>query len=196
MRALWVAVALLTAVVLLLALAVVVLAREIGLLSLRLPPAPALDSKEGPAVGDVPPRLYGTTPTGEAIPLTEPQVAPVLLIFLSSRCRPCVELASDMPAILRDWPGMSIRPVVSGPLAEVRKMTGLGSDIVRDEHDRIKDALGILGSPFAMLMDTSGQVAARGVVNTREMVSSLIEGNVRTGYEGMWFSEPSEASNS
>lgn len=189
MSLIWITVIVVMAVVvIILAIAMLALAREVGLLSRRLPPAPALDAEQGPQVGDVPPLVEATTLSGKHVVLTGPGVHRRVLLFVSTRCQPCRELIADMPGIRKDWPTEHLIAVVSGSRLEVEAIERQlgGADIVWDERSRVSDRLGIEGLPFGLRLESSGRVAARGVTNNREMVSSLLDGRIRRMPADSW----------
>jgi methylamine dehydrogenase accessory protein MauD len=170
---LWVAVALLAALVL-------ALVRQIGVLHERIAPAGALLFADGPRVGDAAPihtlpelaggirTIGGPSPTGRS----------TLLFFLSPSCPVCKALLPVLDAL-------------SGSEAEWLDVV-LASDGPREEHERFsaREGLGrfpyLLGAelgiayrvgklPFAVLLDDGGVLRAKGLVNTREHVESLLE---------------------
>lgn len=194
MSLVWTALVVLSTVVIILAVTVVALAREVGLLSRRLPPAPALDAQQGPEVGDTPAQIEATTLGGERVVLTGPSSDSRVLLFVSTRCQPCRELIADMRRLCKDWPTQHFVAVVSGSRAEVRAVEAqlAGIDVVWDERDRVSRNLSIEGQPFALLLEASGRVAARGVTNNREMVSSLLDGRVRALPADVWIRESEE----
>jgi methylamine dehydrogenase accessory protein MauD len=170
---LWVAVAVLAALVL-------ALVRQIGVLHERIAPAGALLFADGPRVGDPAPihtlpelaggirTIGGPSPTGRS----------TLLFFLSPSCPVCKALLPVLGAL-------------SGSETEWLDVV-LASDGPREEHERFaaREGLGrfpyLLGAelgiayrvgklPFAVLLDGDGVVRAKGLVNTREHVESLLE---------------------
>lgn len=192
MTLIWLVVVVLAVIVSIEGLAIVALAREVGLMSRRLPPAPALDAGDGPGIGEILPIVTVKTITGQERTLTGPQPERQILLFLSSRCKPCLELIGELPGIRLDWPTERVLPVVSGPrdeLLAIGDQLGSADSFAWDEFGRAAEALGVRGSPFALVTDRTGRVEARGVVNTREMVSSLLTGQVREGHPGMWVAE-------
>ncbi len=192
MTLVWTVLGVLSVVVILLTVTVVALAREVGMLARRFPPAPALDAQDGPDVGEVPLPSEAMTLEGKSVTLTGADSDSRVLLFVSTGCRSCRELIGDMAAIRRDWPEQRLITVISGPRAEVRheepRLAGI--DVVWDESGRIPSRLGIVGSPFALFLDADGTVVARGVANNREMVSSLLGGRLRKLPADVWVDEP------
>jgi hypothetical protein len=131
-----------------LAVAVVALAREVGLLRLRLGTESALDIVEdGPPIGSritLPERFDGTAPERLA-----------LAVFSSDACRLCQSLKPVVAAFARD------------PLVAVEIF-----DEVQDAD--VWRALNIPGSPFAVALDSDGAVRAKGTFNTYGQLESIV----------------------
>ena len=131
-----------------LTLAVLALAREIGVLRLRLAPESALDvAEEGPSIGsrvDLHQRFAGNAPARLA-----------LAIFSSDGCRLCQSLKPVVAAFARD------------PLLAVEVF-----DEVRDAD--VWRTLRIPGSPFAVALDRDGAVHAKGTFNTYGQLESIL----------------------
>jgi hypothetical protein len=131
-----------------LTIAVLALAREVGVLRLRLGPELALDvSDEGPSVGQrvpLPERFDRDAAAGLA-----------LAIFSSEGCRLCQGLKPVVAAFARD------------PLVAVEVF-----DEVRDAE--VWRALRIPGSPFAVAFDRDGAVHAKGTFNTYGQLESIL----------------------
>lgn len=188
MTALWMAVGALAILAILEALAILALAREVGLLSRRLPPAPALESLEGTEPGAALPALRLADARSGRHSSPDLQSRPAMVLFLSTRCTLCAGLLSELDGVVKDWPDHAIVPVLSGPAEEARAMlerSGFAGQAWQDDGPAMR-AVGIVTTPRALLVDTAGVVRSRGVVNNREMVSSLIQGRVRTGEGAVW----------
>lgn len=131
-----------------LAVAVLALAREVGLLRLRLGPEAALElAEEGPPIGahvGLHERFGGD---GDA--------ALALAIFSSDGCRFCQTLKPVIAAFARD------------PLVAVQVFDELrDADVWRD--------LRIPGSPFAVALDREGAVRAKGTFNSYGQLESIL----------------------
>ena len=183
-QALLVSNAVLWMVVVLLACVVAALARQIGVLHERVAPAGALMVGKGPAVGEPAPVVRALDLAGMVRDLGAPgaEGRSTLLFFLSPTCPVCKALLPVLRQVARresDWLGIV-----------------LASDGARDEHEAfvraerleafpyvLSPALGItyqVGKlPYAVLLDASGVVRARGLVNTREHLESLFEAKER-----------------
>jgi len=143
--------------VLILAVVVVALARQIGTLHLRLGPRGALEvDTEGPALGEAPPPLPGIDATGARVLVGGPGPAR-LILFSSPTCSICREVA----------PGI-------GAAASAGRMVPV---VLHDpELERVYD---VPGTPFVLVMDELGIVRAKGTVNNLEQVEGLVDTALR-----------------
>lgn len=131
-----------------LTVAVLALAREVGMLRLRLGPAAALEiPDEGPALGS---RL-GLI---ERLPL-EASTELGLAVFTSDGCRACRALE---PAI----DSLAAEPVVAVARFEESAEAAVWSE------------LGIPGSPYAVAMHSDGTVLAKGTFNDLAQLESVL----------------------
>lgn len=167
---LWVVVAVLTAVV-------VALARQVGILHERVAPVGALATGEGPAVGDPAPEVELQDVLGRAVRVGGPQDGGTLLFFVSPTCPVCKELLPTVERAVGAEDGVSLVLASDGPMEE--------HEAFHREHrlDRLPYVLSpelgrafqVAKLPYAVLIDASGVVRAKGIVNTREHVESLFE---------------------
>ncbi|HYJ61178.1 MAG TPA: hypothetical protein VE032_06910, partial [Actinomycetota bacterium] len=125
---------------------VVALARQVGTLHLRLGPRGALEmDDEGPALGEAPPPMPATAADGPAVMLGGPGPARVVL-FSSPTCGVCKEVAPAVP-----------------PAAAA---VGVAAQVLHDPD--AERAWRVPGTPFAVILDPSGVVRAKGTVNNLE----------------------------
>jgi hypothetical protein len=131
-----------------LAVAVLALAREVGMLRLRLGPAAALEiADEGPEIGS------RVDLTGRLPVLPAGGVG--LAVFTSEGCRVCSGLAPAISTLASD-PDLAV-----GVFDEVA-------------HADAWDELGIPGSPFALAVEDSGIVLAKGTFNNLAQLESVL----------------------
>jgi hypothetical protein len=145
----WLAIGLAAALLGLAALAVVVLAlaREVGMLRLAADPRGALEIQhEGPEVG-------GRTALAEHLELAPGRIA--LAVFSSEGCGLCRALEPAVTAFGRD-PRVTLRTF----------------DEVRDADAWA--AADVPGSPFAVALDGDGTVLAKGTFNTGAQLESVL----------------------
>ena len=136
-----------------LAVVVVALARQIGVLQLRLAPIGALEvDDEGPPLGDVPEAWAARTPDGSSTVVGGPGSGR-LVAFVSDTCPICEQVAPSLPAAARAS-GLELQ-VVSDPDLEV--------------------AYRVPGVPFVVVLDELGLVRSKGTVNSLEQVEGLVD---------------------
>jgi len=170
---LWVAVCVL-------GLVVVALTRQIGLLHERIAPVGALAVERGPAVGDVVADLAVESLDGQRIEFGagRDDEKKTLLFFLSPTCPVCATLLPTLQRMVQAQ-GEQTRLIYAsdGPRAQHESFTkDKGLD---GSHYILSRELGLYFEvsklPYAVLIDASGTIRAKGLVNTREHVESLFE---------------------
>ena len=136
-----------------LAVVVVALARQIGVLQLRVAPIGALEvDDEGPPLGNVPEARAARTPDGSSRVVGGPGSGR-LVAFVSDTCPICEQVAPALPAAARAS-GLELQ-VVSDPDLEV--------------------AYRVPGVPFVVVFDELGLVRSKGTVNSLEQVEGLVD---------------------
>lgn len=168
--------ALLWLVVIALVVAVFALARQIGVLYERVAPMGALMLDEGPKVGDQAPILGLTTLSGERRTIGAPAARSELLFFLSPTCPVCKKLLPVLRGIARDeadW----LQVVLASDGDEPRQRAFYGKAGLQEFPYVLSRDLGLAFKvarlPYAVLLDESGKVRAKGLVNSREQLESL-----------------------
>jgi Methylamine utilisation protein MauE len=131
-----------------LAIAVLALAREVGMLRLRVGPDAALEiAEEGPELGD----RIGLAPRFDRISETSMGLA----VFTSEGCRVCRGLEPAI-ATLANHPAVSVQTFDEVADAEIWR------------------ELGIPGSPFAIALDPDGTVLSKGTFNNLAQLESVL----------------------
>ena len=172
--------ALLWLLVLVLAAVVAALVRQIGVLHERVAPAGALVGREGPRLGEAAPRLTVDDWNGRPVSLggAAADGRATLLLFVSPSCPVCKTMLEIADSLMRREQG--------------RARLLLASDGPREEHEAfvreqglaergylLSSELGLVYQvgklPYAVLIDAAGVLRAKGLVNTREHVESLLE---------------------
>ena len=158
-------------------LAVLALARQVGILHERLTPVGALTMDHGPKVGEPAPVFTLSKLGGGEIRIGATAGRSQLLFFLSPTCPVCKQL---MP-ILR-----SLSAHEAASLEVV-----LASDGALEEHQRfyVREKLApfpyvlstdlgmtfrISKLPYAVLIGPNGVISAKGLINNREQLESLV----------------------
>ncbi|HEY4972267.1 MAG TPA: methylamine dehydrogenase accessory protein MauD [Steroidobacteraceae bacterium] len=160
-----------------LAVLVFALARQVGVLHERIAPMGAMTSDHGPAVGELAPPLSMVTLAGDRVEIGGPNAVARsrLLLFVSPSCPVCKKL---LP-IVRSFAGAERLEVVlvgDGEPAEQRAMI----EEFQLEHLRYVNSPQVgmtfqVGKlPYAVLIDAHGVIRAKGLVNSREHLESLV----------------------
>ncbi len=163
-----------------LSLVVVALTRQVGLLHERVAPVGALAIERGPRVGEQAPELHVESLDGRTLQLggIDPDGRKRLLFFLSPSCPVCATLLPTLRRMIDSAEGETRLLFASdGPRAEHEAFC---KDKAISPSDYILSReLGLVYEvsklPFAVLIDESGTIRAKGLVNTREHVESLFE---------------------
>jgi methylamine dehydrogenase accessory protein MauD len=167
--ALWVA-------LLALLLVVLALSRQIGVLYERVAPMGALTMDKGPAVGEAAPPFELRDLTGRTVRIGASATRSQLLFFVSPTCPVCKKLLPIVKSIAtseRSW--LDIVLASDGEMPEhlaFYKKAGLepfpyllSTEVgMRFQVSRL---------PYAVLIDPSGTIRAKGLVNSREQLESL-----------------------
>jgi methylamine dehydrogenase accessory protein MauD len=177
MDALTVSVILLWAAVLALGVMLWALSRQVGVLFERVAPMGALVTDAGPAVGEPSPSFNLRGIQSESVTIGGPAERPTLLFFLSPTCPVCKKLIPVLKALQRDEQrALSIVLASDGEQAEhLRFVTeqGLGGLPYVLSTD-LGMGYRVSRLPYAVLLDRGGMVAAKGLVNSREQLDSLL----------------------
>jgi Methylamine utilisation protein MauE len=140
-----------------LVLAVLALARELGMLRLRLGPEGALEiPEEGPPLGS-------QAAVIDRFAL-EPEARLALAVFVSDGCHVCAALE---PAVTT---------LASDPLVAVASFEEVA-------HSEVWSELEIPGSPFAVALDREGSVLAKGTFNNLAQLESVLAAAERRAHE-------------
>ena len=160
-----------------LALVVLALARQIGVLHERVAPVGALAMTGGPEVGEAAPRLAAQTLDGAEHTIGAPSPAGrlQLLLFVAPHCPICKTVIPIARAMARSE-RLDLVLVGDGQLQELRDMARRhdleGFPFVNAPQVGLAFQVGKL--PYAVLLDREAKIAAKGLVNSREHLESLI----------------------
>ncbi|MBV8684964.1 MAG: methylamine dehydrogenase accessory protein MauD [Caulobacteraceae bacterium] len=163
--------------VLVLGLLVVVLAlaRQIGLLHERIAPVGALAVAGGPEVGQPAPPMSLQTLDGSNLQLGAPSQSGRMILFVSSDCPVCKRLIPLAKSVAK---AEQFDLVFAGdaPSADLRALVGR-YDLEAYPFVNSRElgmAFQVAKLPYAVLLDEAGRIAAKGLVNTREHLESLV----------------------
>ncbi len=164
-------------VVIFLSIAVLALARQVGVLHERVAPAGALFHGAGPGVGEQSPRIEVHALAGNAITVGAalPAGKALLMLFVSRTCPICKKLIPIAVNFAKSE-RLEVLFVGDAEVAEQRKLVG---QFALDERcfvngPEIGVAYRVDKLPYAVLLDDRGVIAAKGLVNSREHFESLI----------------------
>lgn len=168
---------LLWAVVLVLMVTVLALARQIGILYERVAPMGALMLDSGPKVGEAAPRLDIDSLSGSRVAIGGAgNSRSQLLFFLSPTCPVCKKLLPILRSVRhseRSW--LDVVLASDGEPAE--HLAFYRSAKLADFPYLLSTELGMalkVGRlPYAVLIGDDGRIRAKGLVNSREQLESL-----------------------
>ena len=167
---LWVVVALLT-------VAVLALARQIGVLHERIAPMGALVTDQGPVAGDMAPHVHATTIDGRSLAIGPGHMGTrsTLLLFVAPSCPICkkiIPLAKNVAAS----DDLDLIFIGDGDEAEQRAMIDRYkiADYPFANSPQVGLAFHVGKLPHAVLIRPDGVIAAKGLVNSREHLESLV----------------------
>ncbi|MGQ0619592.1 MAG: thioredoxin-like domain-containing protein [Panacagrimonas sp.] len=169
-------------VVLALGIAVLALARQVGVLYERVAPAGALAMNASLKVGSRVPTMRVQTLAGTSLEVGAASERARLMFFLSPDCPVCKKLLPVLRSVARDErKAVELILASDGEIAEHR-------EFVRKEHlepysyvlsETLGRTFGVSKLPYAVLLKEDGTIASFGIVNSREHLESLIEAKER-----------------
>lgn len=160
-----------------LAVALVALARQVGVLHMRVAPAGALTNNRGPAVGESAPHLHLAALDGREVEIggALTGAAMRLLMFVSAECPICKTL---IPAAKSFAKAERIDLVFAGDDDAGAQRALVAAQGLEPFPFVNTPELGLAFHvdklPYAVLMDAAGSVLSKGLVNSREHLESLI----------------------
>lgn len=179
-EALYVSQAVLWIVVVVLAATVLALARQVGVLHERIAPMGALIIDRGPRVGEKAPpfELPDLARRAVKIGAPNPHGRGTLLMFVSPTCPVCKKLFPIVKSIAQDearW--LDVVFASDGEEAEQQRLVRASRlesfSLVLSRELGMTYQIGKL--PYVVLIDEDGVVRAKGLVNTREHLESLLQ---------------------
>ena len=180
----WIAIALLWFVVVCLALVILALARQIGVLHERLPQVGALKLAHSLTAGQQAPvvDVVDMTGTRRQIGTAHAQGHDTLLVFVSPTCPVCKSLLPSLRSIRRrERPAVEVLLASDG--SRLEHVDFIETEGLREFVYVLSEPLGLAYGagrlPYAVLMDGGGIIRASGLVNSREHLDSLFEAKER-----------------
>ena len=162
------------ALVIVLAVMVVALARQVGTLHLRLGPRGALEmDDEGPALGEAPPGGTAEALDGNVLDIGGPGQAQ-LVLFVSPGCMVCEQVTPSLRAVARS--GELVPYVLTDlDIHETRRAYAdkqIGAPVASARE--LTQSWEIPGTPYVVILDETGVVRGKGTVNNLEQMEGLV----------------------
>lgn len=152
------------------------LARQVGILYERVAPMGALITDAGPKLGEVAPKFELPALNGASISIGRQRPLSQLLFFLSPTCPVCKKLLPILKSASnaeREW-----LQVVLASDGEATQHLAFYRDAKLTEFPYVLSSdLGmtyrVSRLPYAVLIDETGAIRAKGMINNREQLESL-----------------------
>lgn len=153
--------------------------RQIGLMQLRLGTDPgALITREGLDRGIAAPDFQLPTLDGGQIALGELGAIPKLLVFLSTTCQSCRELAPHLNEVFDTrHKQMAVVVICDGSLESCDSFAReavIRPRVAVDTTGLVKAKYEVAMTPFAYFLDFESRVLVRGIANSWTQLESLI----------------------
>ncbi|MES1947912.1 methylamine dehydrogenase accessory protein MauD [Salinisphaera sp. C84B14] len=154
----------------------VVLARQIGVLYERIAPMGALMNDSGPKVGEQSPKFTLESLNGGVVSIGTVKEKATLVFFVSPTCPICKKLIPILRSI-RSSEGDWLTVVLASDGDEDKQRRFIDNARLDDFDYVLSTELGlgfrVARLPYALVLDRTGAVRAKGLVNTREQLESL-----------------------
>lgn len=168
-------------IVIVLALVVFALTRQVGILHERVAPAGALQPTSGPKVGELTTELPLSALDGSSLVIggaNESSLASFIL-FISPTCPVCKTLVPTAKSLVNSESGR-MQLIFASDGEDIAKHRSYIKDLEIDGYPYVlSQQLGMTYQvsklPFAVLIGGDGTLKSKGLVNTREHMESLIE---------------------
>lgn len=164
-------------VVAVLAIAVLALVRQIGVIHQRIAPIDALLTDTGPRVGDMVPHVHATTLDGKVLAIGPGLMGcrTTLLMFVAPDCPVCktiMPLAKGV-AVSKD---LDLVFIGDGEDGEIRALVDRYrlNDYPFANSAKVALAFHIAKLPYGVMIGPDGVIAAKGLVSTREHLEDLL----------------------
>ena len=165
------------------ALLIAALARQVGILHERIAPAGALTLHQNVNVGEVASPMTVTTMEGTPIEIGGKRDGRSQLLFFASPdcpvCKSLLPVVRSAATAEADW--LDIVIAGDGSKADYQRLIGQHglNGIPTVLSEALGRAFGVSKLPYAVLLDEAGRVASLGLVNSREHLESLFEAKER-----------------
>jgi len=158
------------------------LTRQVGVLHERVAPAGALTPTSGPKIGELTEIVDTKNLAGDKLAIGGAAQAATLVFFLSPTCPVCRNLVPTAKS-LASYEGLNLIFASDGDSLERHQSYATQLKIDFNAYvlsQALGMGYGVSKLPFAVLIAKDGSLAAKGLVNTREHLESLLE-SMNTG---------------
>ncbi|WP_338759343.1 thioredoxin-like domain-containing protein [Massilia sp. METH4] len=156
---------------------VIALARQVGVLFERVAPMGALVTDSGPKVGEPAPAMVLRTMDQESLLLPGVSGVSTLVFFLSPSCPVCKKLLPVLKSLRHQESGW-LRMVLASDGNVVEHQAFRRDYGLTDFSYVLSEPLGmsyrVSRLPYAVLIGPDGKVSAKGLINSREQLDSLL----------------------
>ena len=163
--------------VILLLVIVFALARQIGVLHERVAPVGALMPMNGPKIGEQVGPIKAHALDGTSITIGADMDDHLLIYFLSPGCPVCKSLLPVVQEIAKQESSVTVLYASDGETTSAHERYATEHGIPLSNYLLSRDlgiSMGVNKLPFAALINRDGVLRARGLVNNREHLESLL----------------------
>ena len=164
--------------ILLLALVLLAVARQVGLLNRRLPPVGARSGPPGPEIGTEAPLIEVPDVLGQPVSLGSTMGLNTLLVFLAPGCESCEIVGPGLRSISRSDESTTKLILTTGDSADSLKAYAGRHGLTAATlvaSPKVELDFGLAAAPYGVAIDESGIVRAKGIVNNIEHLGSLLD---------------------
>jgi methylamine dehydrogenase accessory protein MauD len=167
--------------VVVLALVVLALARQVGILHERVAPAGALQPTEGPKVGELTEAMQLEDLNGNPVTVggVDDGGLATFVLFISPTCPVCKSLVPTAKSLAKKE-SARMRLLFASDGDKREQHVAYAQDLQLDDYPYVLSqefgmAYHVSKLPFALLIGADGSLQSKGLVNTREHLESLVE---------------------
>jgi methylamine dehydrogenase accessory protein MauD len=167
--------------VIVMALVVVALARQVGILHERVAPAGALQPTEGPKVGELTEAMQLEDLNGNPVTVGGVDAGDLVtfVLFISPTCPVCKSLVPTAKSLAKKE-SARMRLLFASDGDKREQHLAYAQDLQLDNYPYVLSqelgmAYHVSKLPFALLIGADGSLQSKGLVNTREHLESLVE---------------------
>jgi methylamine dehydrogenase accessory protein MauD len=159
-------------------LAVLVLARQVGLIHRRIPPIGARMGNPGPEVGAQVPDLKGVDVHGRPVELGVKHGKRTLVVFVAPSCPACAELAPALVSIAKSERS-TLEVILVTPRGDEKEALTFAKKYKLESlpllvSPEATQQFQVSSTPYALLIDEAGVLRAKGLVNNIDHLESLL----------------------